>query len=80
MPLRPPIEVSKVSDAVSLRVLISNSVLKEYSLIVVPVIANNLLPSLLNVNPFPRPEIASDTTTPATPLAALAVAFIVDIS
>ena len=80
IPLRPPIEVSKVSDAVSLRVLISYPVLNEYSFIEVPDIANNLLPLLLNINPFPRLEIASDITTPATPLAALAVAFIVDIS
>ena len=57
---------------------ISYPVLKEYSLIVVPVIANNLLPSLLNVNPFPRPEIVPDITTAGTPLTALAVAFIVD--
>ena len=39
------------------------AVLKEYSLIVVPVIANNLLPSLLNSTiQFPRPEIVPDTS------------------
>ena len=50
------------------------------SLILPSFIANNFVPSLLNVNPDPRSEIASDTTTPGTPLTALAVAFIVEIS
>ena len=69
-----------MSVAVSLRVLISYAVPNANSLIFPPVIANNFVPSLLKVNPLPRFVIASDTTTPGTPLTALAVAFIVDMS
>ena len=81
VPLRPPIPVSNVSDAVSFIVVISNAVLRECSLITPdPRLINNFVPSLLNSPPLPTAENVPETFTPVTPPESELDVFIVEIS
>ena len=61
--------------------VISYAVLNECSLITPdPRLKNNFEPSLLNENPFPIEENASDVLTPSTPPESELDVFIVDTS